>query len=62
MDYCPTTSYRFTGETKPIDPEHNAGERKKYLDELQSRPDMQAAFKLWEEEGLKDGISKKSMG
>jgi len=62
MDYCPTTSYRFTGETNPIDPEHNAGERKKYLDELQSRPDMQAAFKLWEEEGLKDGISKKSMG
>ena len=62
MDYCPTTSYRFTGETNPIDPEHNPAGRKKYLDELQSRPDMQAAFKLWEEEGLRDGISKKSMG
>ena len=62
MDYCPTTSYRFTGEQNPIDPEHNPAGRKKYLDELQSRPDMQAAFKLWEEEGLRDGISKKSMG
>jgi hypothetical protein len=62
MDYCPTTSYRFTGETNPIDPEHNAIKRKEYLDELQARPDMQSAFKLWEEEGLRDGISKKSMG
>jgi hypothetical protein len=62
MDYCPTNSYRFTGDQNPIDPEHNPDVRKRYLDELQSRPDMQAAFKLWEEEGLRDGISKKSMG
>jgi hypothetical protein len=62
MDYCPTTSYRFTGEHNPIDPEHYPAKRTEYLNELQSRPDMQAAFKLWEEEGLRDGISKKSMG
>jgi hypothetical protein len=62
MDYCPTNSYRFTGDKNPIDPEHSPDVRKRYLDELQSRPDMQAAFKLWEEEGLRDGISKKSMG
>jgi hypothetical protein len=55
MDYCPTNSYRFTGDKNPIDPEHSPDVRKRYLDELQSRPDMQAAFKLWEEEGLRDG-------
>jgi hypothetical protein len=62
MDYCPTTSYRFTGERNPIDPEHSSDLRKKYLDELQSRPDMISAFDLWNAEGLADGIDPKSMG
>lgn len=62
MDYCPTTSYRFTGERNPIDPEHSSDLRKQYLDELQSRPDMISAFDLWNEEGVADGIDTKSMG
>lgn len=61
MDYCPTDNYRFTGEDNPIDPEKFPLERKKYLDELQSRPDMMAAFKLWNDEGLADGIDLRSM-
>ena len=61
MDYCPTDNYRFTGEDNPIDPEKNAVARKNYLDELQSRPDMMAAFKLWNDEGLADGIDVRSM-
>lgn len=62
MDYCPINSYRFTGETNPIDPEIHPDRRKIYLDELQSRPDMAAAFDLWNKEGLQDGILKESMG
>jgi hypothetical protein len=62
MDYCPTTSYRFTGEDNPIDPEKNKDKRKKYLDELQSRQDMQSAFRKWNEDGILDGISTESMG
>lgn len=62
MDYCPTTNYRFTGEVNPIDPEQYPDRRQKYLDELQSRTDMQAAFKLWNDEGLADGIPVESMG
>lgn len=62
MDYCPVNSYRFTGEANPIDPELYPDRRKKYLDELQSRPDMIAAFDLWNQEGLKHGILKESMG
>ena len=62
MDYCPTTSYRFTGEKNPIDPEHSPNLRKQYLDELQSRPDMIAAFDLWNQEGLADGIDFRAMG
>ena len=27
MDYCPTTSYRFTGKDNPIDPEKNKDKR-----------------------------------
>ena len=62
MDYCRTSSYRFTGEDNPIDPEKFPGKRKEYLDKLQSRPDMIAAFRLWEEDGLRDGIDARSMG
>ena len=62
MDYCRTNSYRFTGELNPIDPEHFPDRRKQYLDELQSREDMMSAFKLWNDDGLKDGIETKSMG
>lgn len=62
MDYCPVTSYRFNGEENPIDPEKYPDKRKEYLDKLQSRPDMQAAFKLWSEDGIKDGIPPESMG
>ena len=62
MDYCPTNSYRFTGEDNPIDPEKYPSKRKEYLDKLQSRPDMQAAFKLWNDEGLAQGIDTRSMG
>ncbi len=62
MDYCRTNSYRFTGELNPIDPEHFPDRRKQYLDELQSREDMMSAFKLWNDDGLKDGIEAKSMG
>jgi hypothetical protein len=36
--------------------------RKEYLDKLQSRQEMMAAFNLWNEEGLRDGIDMKSMG
>lgn len=61
MDYCPTTNYRFTGEDNPIDPEKNAIARKNYLDELQARPDMMAAFKLWNDEGMANGIDMRSM-
>lgn len=61
MDYCPTDNYRFTGEDNPIDPEKFSAERKKYLDELQSRPDMMAAFKLWNDEGIANGIDARSM-
>lgn len=62
MDYCPVTNYRFTGEDNPIDPEKYPDKRREYLDELQSRPDMMAAFALWNDEGLKDGITVRSMG
>ena len=62
MDYCPITNYRFTNKDNPIDPEKFPQKRQAYLDELQSRQDMQAAFKLWDEEGLKDGIPTNSMG
>ena len=62
MDYCPTTSYRFTGEPNPIDPENSSALRKQYLDELQARPDMISAFSIWDKEGLADGIDSKSMG
>lgn len=62
MDYCPTTNYRFTNENNPIDPEKFPQKRQAYLDELQSRSDMQAAFKLWNDEGLQDGIPVESMG
>lgn len=62
MDYCPVTSYRFTGEANPIDPEIHADRRKIYLNELQSRPDMIAAFDLWNKEGLQDNIEIQSMG
>lgn len=62
MDYCPTTNYRFTGEDNPIDPEKNSIKRKEYLDKLQSRKDVMAAFDLWNEDGLRDGISIESMG
>lgn len=61
MDYCPIDSYRFTGETNPIDPEYYPERRKKYLDQLQSRSDMIAAFNLWNKDGLNNGISKESM-
>lgn len=56
MDYCPTTNYRFTGEDNPIDPEKNTSARVKYIEELNKRPDMQAAFTAWEKEGLTNGI------
>lgn len=62
MDYCPVTNYRFTNEDNPIDPEKFPQKRQAYLDELQSRLDMQAAFKLWNDEGLQDGIPVESMG
>lgn len=62
MDYCPTNNYRFTGEDNPIDPEKYPAKRKQYLDELHSRKDMIAAFDLWNSEGIKNGISRKSMG
>lgn len=62
MDYCPTTNYRFSGEDNPIDPEKYPAERQKYLNELQSREDMQAAFRLWNEDGIADGIPVESMG
>jgi hypothetical protein len=62
MDYCPTNSYRFTGEDNPIDPEKFPEKRQQYLDKLQSRPDMRAAFSLWDQEGLRDGIDSRSMG
>ena len=62
MDYSPITSYRFTGQDNPIDIEKYPDARQKYLDELQSRPDMIAAFNLWNEEGLLVGINKESMG
>lgn len=62
MDYCPTTNYRFTGQDNPIDIEKYPEVRQKYLDELQARPDMIAAFDLWNKEGLEVGITEKSMG
>lgn len=62
MDYCPTTNYKFLGEDNPIDPEKHPERRKAYLDELQSRKDMQGAFMLWNEEGFQDGIPQNSMG
>lgn len=62
MDYCPTTNYRFTGQNNPIDIEKYPEARQKYLDELQARPDMIAAFNLWNKEGLEVGIAEKSMG
>jgi len=62
MDYCPTTNYRFTNDDNPIDPEKYPEKRQAYLDELQSRPDMIAAFNLWNDEGLLVNIDKESMG
>lgn len=62
MDYCPITSYRFTGQDNPIDPEKYPDARQKYLDKLQSRTDMQEAFNLWNKEGLAIGIINESMG
>lgn len=62
MDYCPLDSYRFTGGENPIDPELYPDRRLEYLNKLQARPDMMAAFDLWNEEGLSDGISRESMG
>lgn len=62
MDYCPTTSYRFTGGTNPIDPEIYPDRRKAYLDELEMREDMMSAFEWWDNEGIQDDIPKESMG
>lgn len=62
MDYCRLSSYRFTGEKNPIDPEHFPEKRKEYLDKLQSRPDMISAFNLWNSEGIKNNIPIESMG
>lgn len=62
MDYCRPDTYRFTGKDNPIDPEKFPERRQKYLDELQSRPDMRAAFDLWNSDGIADGIDLRSMG
>ena len=62
MDYCPVTSYRFTGDTNPIDPEKYPNRRKQYLNELHARTDMMTAFDLWNKEGLNNGIPRESMG
>ena len=62
MDYSPMDSYRFLNGENPIDPEIYPDRRKKYLQTLQERPDMRAAFDLWNEDGILDGISGKSMG
>ena len=62
MDYCPTTNYKFLNENNPIDPEKYPEKRKAYLDELNLRDDIRGAFRLWDEEGLQDGIPQNSMG
>lgn len=62
MDYCPTTNYRFTGQDNPIDIEKFPKARQEYLDKLQSRKDMIAAFDLWNKEGMDIGIDMRSMG
>lgn len=62
MDYCKTSTYRFTGKDNPIDPEKFPEKRQQYLDKLQARTDMRSAFDLWNQDGLRDGIETGSMG
>ncbi len=62
FDYCPLDNYRFTGEDNPIDPFKYPEKRKKYLDSVNSLPEFQVAWKIYNEMGIKEGIQEESLG
>jgi hypothetical protein len=56
FDYCPVTNYRWTGQFNPIDPRFCHEEREAYGDQVAKHPKMMAAWDIYNEMGLKDGI------
>jgi hypothetical protein len=56
MDWCPTSSYRFTGENNPIDPKIYPEKRKQYIEELNNHPRFMVAWDTYESDGEKIGI------
>lgn len=57
FDYSPLTDWRFTGEQYPLDALKFQDTVKKYLEELREHPKMQEAWNLYNDLGIKDGIS-----
>ena len=56
LDYSPIDNYKFTGLKNPLDPETRPEVRAKYAEELNHHPEFQAAWKQYDEDGIRDGI------
>jgi hypothetical protein len=56
MDYCPITNYRFTGEMNPLDAYTYPEKRSAYTNSLNHLPEFKAAWTLYHQDGMKDGI------
>lgn len=57
FDYSPLTDWRFTGEQYPLDALKFQDTVQKYLEELSNHPRLQEAWNLYNDLGLKEGIS-----
>lgn len=57
FDYSPLTDWRFTGEQYPLDALKFQDTVKQYLEDLRQHPKLQEAWNLYNDLGLKDGIS-----
>lgn len=62
FDYCPIDNYKFTGMINPIDPELFPNKRKEIVNELNTRPVMQKAWSIYNNEGSALGIPENKFG
>lgn len=56
FDYCPTTSYRWTGELNPIDPVLFPEAREAYSRSLIDTKEFKKAWQIYNKMGLESGI------